>query len=115
MKVSSEQTITMSKHGIDIAVYPLDRPDVDVCRVTTDEGHFQEFMHTSTFTYYIIEGEGTFYLDGEATPAKTGDVIMAPPGTKIYYIGSFDMILVTTPAWTEKGETHVRFIDRPNS
>ncbi len=112
MKISHEDTIKMSKHGINLAVYPLDREDIDLVRVSVKEGHFQEFKHTSTFVYYILEGAGTFYLNGEAITAKASDVIMAPPGTAIYYLGTMEMILVTTPAWTEEGETHIRNIER---
>lgn len=81
--------------------------------MSTTEGHFQEFIHrTSTFAYYVLEGTGAFYLDGEAVPVKKSDVIVAPPGTKIYYLGALEMILVTTPAWTEEGEVEIRKIER---
>lgn len=115
MKVSSEETVKMSLHGIDVAVYPLQRDDIDLVRVSTKEGHFQEFIHkTSTFVYYVLGGSGTFYLDGQAIPVKQSDVVVAPPGTKIYYLGSLEMILVTTPAWKEEDEIEVRKIERPS-
>lgn len=113
MKVTQEQAAPTSLHGIDLKVYPLNRNEIDLCRVSVKEGHFQEFFHkTSTFVYYVLEGSGTFYLDGVATPAKATDVIVAPPGTKIYYLGQMEMILVTTPAWKAEDEVHVRFIEK---
>jgi quercetin dioxygenase-like cupin family protein len=30
--------------------------------------------------YYVVEGEGTFHLDGVEAPARAGDVLVAPDG-----------------------------------
>lgn len=112
MKITREQALIKEKHGIKLWVYPTASEDVSVCIVVVEEGHFEEFYHTkSTFIYYIIEGEGTFFLNGEATPAKSGDLVVIPPMTKIYYLGKMKMTLTTVPAWTEEHEVHVRFVE----
>lgn len=111
MKVTQDQTTLASLHGIDLKVYPLNRDEIDLCRVSVKEGHFQEFFHkTSTFVYYILEGTGTFYLDGAATPVKVADVIVAPPGTKIYYFGQMEMILVTIRPYQPSDYSQVQSI-----
>ena len=113
MKISKQQAIPKSIHGVDLLVYPTGREEVDIVSVDVKEGHFQEFYDTkSTYVYYIIEGAGTFYLDGVATPVQAEDVIIAPPMTRIYYLGTMKMTLVTTPAWKAENEVHVRFIEK---
>lgn len=50
-------------------------------------GHFQEFYDVvSSYSYSILSGKGTFYLDGKPVEAEAGDLVDIPPGTKIYYL-----------------------------
>lgn len=113
MKLTREQAFHKFKYGIKLWAYPIDNKNVELVYIEVEEGHFEEFYHkTSTFVYYVIEGEGTFYLNGEAVPAKASDVIVVPPTTKIYYLGKMKLNLITTPAWTEENEVHVRFIEK---
>lgn len=110
---SQSEAAKVSKYGIDLDIYGNNS---GVVRVKVQVGHLQEFKHTkSTFTYYIIKGEGTFYLDGQPNPAKTGDLVVIPPNTKIYYFGTMEMVLITSPAWTEEDEIHIRYIDKNES
>lgn len=114
MKLTREEAIPKSKHGINLWVYPVDREEAGMVYVEVEEGHFQEFYDkASTFIYYIMEGEGTFYLNGEPTPVKATDVIVAPPMTKIYYLGKMKIVLVTAPDWKPENEVHVRYIEKP--
>ncbi len=84
--------------------------------VEVEEGHFQEFFDKkSTFIYYIIEGQGTFFLDGKETTVKEADLVVIPPMTKIYYFGKMRMTLTTVPAWEPENEVHVRFIEKPSN
>jgi len=113
MKIPKARATKKSIHGINLLVYPTRRKEVGIVSVSVKQGHFQEFYDTkSTFVYYVISGAGTFYLNGKKTPVKAGDVIVAPPKTKIYYFGTMKMTLTTTPAWQAKNEVHVRFIPR---
>ena len=113
MKVSKEQAAHIQKHGIDLRVYETGCEGAGIVHVEVEEGHFQEFYHTkSTFLYYVIEGIGTFYLNGVPAPVQSGDMIKAPPLTRIYYIGNMKMVLVTTPAWSAEYEVHVRDIEK---
>lgn len=115
MKRSLHEGEFKEKHGIKIHVYTTydEVPDANTCYVECDEGHFQEFYDKkSTFIYYVIEGNGTFYLDEKPLPAKATDVIIAKPGTKIYYLGKFKMLLTVAPAWEPENEVHVRYISK---
>lgn len=113
MILKEEEADHIQKHGIDLSVYPVDREEVGLVHVDVREGHFQEFYDTtSTFVYYVLEGEGTFFLNGEPQLARARDVIVIPPMTRIYYLGDMRMVLVTAPAWKPEHEVHVRYIER---
>lgn len=115
-KISETEADKFNKHGIDLTIYPYKDPASTVCRVSVKEGHFQEFYDVkSSFTYYIISGEGVFFLDGEQVKAEAGDLITIPPNTKIYYFGTMEMVLTCAPAWQEENERQVRFIDKDQS
>lgn len=99
----------ISKVGIDLTLYEANNPDFNIVLVHVEEGHFEEFFHdVSTFTYVITSGEVTFFLNDERVVAGAGDMVVVPPHTRIYYFGTADMVLCTTPAWTEVDEHHVR-------
>jgi mannose-6-phosphate isomerase-like protein (cupin superfamily) len=105
-----------NKHGIDLVIYGQIEPSANVCHVSVQKGHFQEFYDVkSAFTYYIIKGEGTFMLDDEPVKVKATDLVVIPPNTRIYYFGNMEMVLTVSPAWEEKNERHVRFIDESES
>lgn len=96
------------KFGINLDIYPSVN-DCGVVLVFTEKGHNQEFYDLqSTFTYIILEGHGTFFLDDEAVEVTKGDSISIYPKTKIYYKGNLKMVLITTPAWKPENEVETR-------
>jgi mannose-6-phosphate isomerase-like protein (cupin superfamily) len=100
-----------TKHGIDLTVYGQRDPSATVVHVRVERGHFQEFYNVrSSYLYYIFGGRGVFYLNGEAIAVDATDLIVAPPGTRIYYFGNMEMILTVAPAFAEEDERHVRFV-----
>lgn len=113
---TAEEAKKFNKYGIDLTVYGENYPPVNVVHVHVDEGHFEEFYQLhSAFIYYIISGSGTFFLNDEKVEVKATDLIVIPPETRIHYFGSMDMVLVVSPAFDEKDERHVRFIDKSES
>ncbi len=98
----------VEKFGINLDIYPR-VGEVGVVRVKTDEGHNQEFYDLkSTFTYIILDGEGSFFLDDEEVKIFSGDALSIEPKTRIYYKGNFEMILITNPAWRPENEVETR-------
>jgi mannose-6-phosphate isomerase-like protein (cupin superfamily) len=99
----------MDKYGIHLNVYSDINENCGVVLVSTEEGHNQEFYDLeSTFTYIILEGSGTYYLDDEEVPVSKGDMLSIGPKTRIYYKGTMKMVLITTPAWRAKNEVETR-------
>jgi quercetin dioxygenase-like cupin family protein len=115
-KHSVEDADRFTKHGIDLTVYGQQGPSATVVRVNVERGHFQEFRNVrSSYIYYIVSGEGVFYLNGEAVAAAATDLIAVPPNTRICYFGSMEMVLTVAPAFDEQDERHVRFIEEGES
>ncbi|MEE1838384.1 cupin domain-containing protein [Streptomyces sp. NPDC088190] len=111
-----EEAERFNKHGIDLTVYGQHDPSATVVRVYVERGHFQEFYNVrSSYIYYIVSGQGVFYLDGEAVQVGATDLIAAPPGTQIYYFGTMEMVLTVAPAFDGQDERHVRFISEGES
>lgn len=112
MKTTRKQAISRHKYGVDLKVYKTNNEAIGLVYENTRTGHFEEFYHKkSTFTWYILEGRGNFYLNDKKTGVKATDVIIAPPHTRIYYVGKMKMLLITTPAWQPQHEVHVRDIN----
>jgi quercetin dioxygenase-like cupin family protein len=115
-KYTTTDAKKFNKHGIDLTIYGQNVPQANVVHVSVQEGHFQEFYDTtSTYTYYIEKGQGTFFLNGEAIEAKATDLLVIPPNIKIYYFGKMELVLTVSPAFNEKNERHVRFVDKSES
>jgi len=115
-KFTEKEAQRFEKHGINITIYGEDVSSANVCHVRVKEGHFQEFYDVeSTYIYYIIGGKGTFFLNDEKVEASATDLIVIPPKTRIYYFGKMDMVLTVTPAFKDKNERHVRFVEKAES
>ncbi|MEV5892547.1 hypothetical protein [Nonomuraea fuscirosea] len=111
-----EDAEQLNKHGADLTVYGQNVPSATVVHVSVKAGHFQEFCNlVSTYTYYIVSGYGTFYLDDEAVVVKAADIVVVPPRTRIHYFGAMDMVLTVSPEFDEKNERHIRFIAESES
>jgi quercetin dioxygenase-like cupin family protein len=115
-KFTADKAKKFNKHGVDLTVYGENVDQVNVVNVSVEKGHFQEFLNIrSWFVYYIYEGEGTFFLNDEKIEAKATDLIVIPPNTRIYYFGKMKMVLTVSPAFDEKDERHIRFVDKTES
>lgn len=113
MKFPKADAKNIQKHGAKLAIYPIVKglQDAGIVKITVNGGHYEEFYHKkSNFIYYVISGNGKFYLNRKAITVKSGDLIVAHPNTKIYYLGKMQLLLITVPAWEEKYEHHVRDI-----
>ena len=58
--------------------------------------------------YIILEGEGTAYVDGQATHLHTGDVLFIPAGAEQYLDNTgtqtIRFLCIVDPAWSEETE-----------
>ncbi|MGC9603204.1 MAG: cupin [Minisyncoccia bacterium] len=111
MKIGLKKALRKHKHGVDIWVYKTGRKDIGFVYEKTTKGHLEEFYHKkSTYLYYVLKGKGKFYLNGKGFAVRVNDIVVAPPRTKIYFLGKMELLLITVPAWQSKHEVHVRNI-----
>jgi len=104
----------LSKHDVNMWIYnSLQQcPQASVAYQETDQGHSQEFRHDkSAFIFYIIEGSGTWVIDGQEHPVEATDVVIVPPGKSFYYRGNLKQVCITAPAWEEEHEHHIRDVE----
>ena len=115
-KFTTDKARKFTKHNVDLVVYGENVPETNVVHVSVEEGHFQEFYdEKSWFIYYIYEGNGTFVLNDEKIEVKATDLVTIPSKTRIHYFGKMKMVLTVFPAFDEKNERHIRFVDKTES
>lgn len=113
MIFKKEAAIQFEKQGVTMRVYNSKEQCENAAIVyqETSVGHSEEFYHTkSHFIFYIIEGEGTWYIEDEPYNVASGDVVIIPPGKRFYYKGTLKQVCITSPAWEAEFEHHVRDI-----
>jgi mannose-6-phosphate isomerase-like protein (cupin superfamily) len=113
MIYKKENAPEFQKHGVTMRVYTTKEqcPEASVVYQETSSGHAEEFYHSkSNFIFYIIEGQGVWYIEDIAHEVKAGDVIIVPPNKRFYYKGVLKQICITAPAWEAEFEHHVREI-----
>ncbi|MFB6208569.1 MAG: hypothetical protein ABEJ56_00345 [Candidatus Nanohaloarchaea archaeon] len=113
MKVSKEDAENFEKFGVKFWDYLGDETDeLDILLEKTEKGHLEEYYNEEcTFYYFVISGEGSFYIDREEKKVEEGDLIVAEPGTKVYYLGDMEILLISKPSWYPEQENHVRYVD----
>jgi mannose-6-phosphate isomerase-like protein (cupin superfamily) len=114
MIIKKEQAIEFEKQGVRMMVYnSKDQcPEASIVYQETQKGHREEFYHSkSNFIFYIIEGRGTWYIEDQPYDVKAGDVVIIPPNNRFYYKGNLKQICITSPAWEEEFEHHIRNIE----
>lgn len=110
--LKKDHTVQFQKNGVSFTGYGNINEDFALVVETVEKGHFEEFVHDkSKFVYLFLEGAGTFVLNDEKVSVKAGDMLVIEPGTRIYYFGCLKQVLITTPAYDERYERHIRDID----
>ncbi len=107
MKFTKDKANHFTKAGVSMWVYSgkEDSEDGGVVYQEVNGGHYEEFINNkSTFIYYIIEGSGSFFIEGKEHKVEATDVIIVPSGKRFYYLGNMRQVLVTAPAWEEGTE-----------
>lgn len=105
-----------SKFGINLTLYDEHVSSNNIVLVEIEVGHLEElYNEVSTFMYVVLDGEVTFVLNDEKVRAELNDMVVVPPKTRIHYFGKAKLLLSVTPAWDEKNEHHVRFVEASES
>lgn len=115
-KFSFQNAKTINKYGVDISLYSMNNPGMNVVYEEVVEGHFEEFLNTkSTIVWFIFEGNGTFVINDEKIPVTAKDIVVVPPNNRIHYFGAMKMTLTTTPPFNSSDEKHIRTVMKEES
>ena len=115
-KFTAKNARKFNKYGIDLVVYGENVPEANVVYISVKKGHLEEFYDLkSYYIYYIYKGRGTFVLNDERVEVKATDLIVIPPKTRIHYFGNMKMVLTVSPAFDEKNERHIKFVNEKES
>ena len=110
-----DEATTIQKFGVDISIFG-DGAASGIVYEETEAGHFEEFYDTtSTYTWFIIEGQGTFVIDDEKVEVNAKDLVIVPPNKRIHYFGKMKMLLHTSPSFNPDNERHVRDVNLAES
>ena len=93
---------TFTQKGFDGYDYNLNIKEISLTIEESYKGH--ERYHTnkkSTHVYYVIEGKGSFNIDGKIYNVKKDDCIEIPPNTEFIFAGKMKLLLVMNPAFCE--------------
>jgi mannose-6-phosphate isomerase-like protein (cupin superfamily) len=109
MIIRKKDAKDLNKLGVKMRIYNSE--PASVVLQETKKGHAEEFYHDKcTFIYYIIEGEGSYFINSKEHKVKSGDLVIIKPGNKIYYKGNLKQLLINVPPYNAKYEHHVRDI-----
>jgi mannose-6-phosphate isomerase-like protein (cupin superfamily) len=73
--------------------------------IETETGHETTIVEDECdFIYYVLEGQGSFEINGEHLPCETGNLVVVPHGNAFSYAGRLRMLLTCTPPWSPEQE-----------
>lgn len=90
------------QEGLDGYKFPLETDDFELYFIDSHKGH-DHFVKgkTITHTYYILEGNGTFTIDGKTKEVEPDEVVDIPRDVEFAYTGEMELLLIIAPAFTE--------------
>ena len=69
--------------------------------------HYRTGIKGATRNYLVVEGEGTFTLDGEVHQVQIGDLYVIPDGHDYEYEGKMKLFEFNIPGTTRANETNL--------
>jgi len=70
------------------------------------DGHLGSRLRqrVSDFVYYVLDGSGSFVVDGIESSCTAGNLVVVPAGSVVTYGGTMKMLLISTPPWRPEQE-----------
>lgn len=95
-----EQTDSFSREGFDGHVYIEKEAALGFNALLIDVHgrHPRKRMIDTTRTYFVVDGSGTFDLNGQVTEVKKGDFVVIPAGSEYEYQGQMQLFEVNISA-----------------
>jgi len=89
---------------------PLKQDDLEIYYVEVEKGH-DVFMVSKkiTRTYYILEGNGYFTIDGCEYQVAPGMLVEVPPKVEYCYSGKMKLLALSKPRWFSGNDTFTKW------
>lgn len=112
MHVHKEPTeLSFNRVGVQGKIFPTSQLTnrTEFLIITTVTGHETTIIeHECDFSYYILEGSGTFIINDIKESCRVGDIVVIPAGNKFTYRGKLKMLLNVTPPFRPEQEQVVK-------
>ncbi len=92
-----------SQNGLKGYNYKLDCKEITISVEDVFSGH--DKYHTnkrSSKIYYVLDGNGTFSVDGNIFNVKKDDVIEIKPNTEFVFAGKMRLLLIMAPGFRQE-------------
>jgi len=101
---------TFERVGVSGTIFPTKEltGKTEFLLIETKLGHKTTIIENECdFSYYILEGNGCFIIDGTKEECNPGDLVIVPAGKPFKYIGELRMLLNVTPPFKPEQEVVV--------
>lgn len=89
---------TYEQRGLKGYKLALQNKDMEIYYVDVSQGHDNyEISKKCTHIYYILEGEGSFEIDGKISIVKIGELIEIPPQVEYTFWGEMKLLMIMSP------------------
>ncbi len=98
-RISLDQAKHLDKDGfsVDIFVKKSDGAGYNALLVDVYGRHYKTEMKGATRNYFVVEGKGSFTLDGKTHQVKKGDFYIIPDGHNYEYEGQMKLFEFNVP------------------
>lgn len=97
------ETASFSQDGMDGYSFNLNNKNISIDVIESYKGHERYCTNkVSTHIYYVLQGSGTFKIDGELYDVKSGDIIEIPNNTEFVYAGKMKLFLIMNPIFDKQ-------------
>lgn len=105
----AEETVTFEKSGETLTILPGNTDKKGFFLIDSSLGQdAYAYDKKSTSTYYVLDGEGEFDINGAKLKVKKGDIVTIPPKTVFYYKGKMKLIEKMTPNFQAENVVEVK-------
>lgn len=108
-KMDTSKEPTFEQKGLKGYRFPLENKELEIYYCDVSQGHDNYIISKKCYhLYYILEGNGTFEIEGVVQDITKGSFIEVPPHKEYTYSGKMKLLLIMNPPWFEANEKVTR-------
>jgi mannose-6-phosphate isomerase-like protein (cupin superfamily) len=100
---------SFSRKGFDGFHFPLKDKNLEAFLVESKKGHDEYIINKkSTHIYFVIDGEGTFEIEGRSFPVAKDMLVEVPAGKEFCYFGKMRLLVLMSPPFSAENQIITR-------